>query len=195
MPSLNSSVKGSGTMRQQIDHLQERVLVSNLLFGAIGASSRNMDVFSSWLLAGFAAVAAGIFANLGEATRHLTPHVLHTFFACFFAAVALGIVAKFLAVIVAGASAGAEVGRTEGSRAAESGLELDAPFFFSEIERAVIWPARWFVKRSFAKASKGDLSASARSFTIIVQVQALCMFTQALLVLWVAGVVACGATF
>lgn len=182
-------------MAQQIDHIHERVLVSNLLLGAIGASSRNMDLFSSWLLAGFAAVAAGIFANLSEATQHLSPHVLDTFFACFFAAVILGIVAKLLAVLVAGASTGAAIGRAEGARAAESGVELDVPFFFSEVERAIIWPARWFVKRSFAKAAKGDLSASARSFTVVVQVQALCMFAQALVVLWVVGVVACSASF
>jgi hypothetical protein len=87
------------------------------------------------------------------------------------------------------------VGRTGGARAAESGLELDVPFLFSEIERAVIQPARWFVKRSVAKAAKGDLSASVRSFTVLVQVQALCMFAQALVVLWVVGVVACGATY
>ena len=182
-------------MAQQIDHIQERVLVSNLLFGAIGASSRNMDAFSSWLLAGFAAVAAVIFANLGEVSQHLAPHVLHTFFFCFFAAVILGIVAKFLAVLVAGASAGAAIGRAEGARIASTGAELDVPFFFSEVERAIIPPARWFIKRSFAKAVKGDLSAAARLFTVVVQVQALCMFAQALVVLWVVGAVACSATF
>ncbi|MGA8182208.1 MAG: hypothetical protein WB819_01030 [Terriglobia bacterium] len=182
-------------MTQQINHIYERVLVSNLLFGAIGASSRNMDVFSSWLIAGFAAVAAGIFANLGQVAHHLTPHVLHTFFICFFVTVVLGIVEKLLAVLVTGASAGAAIGRTEGTYAAESRLELDIPFLFSEVERAVIWPARWFMKRSFAKAAKGDLSASARSFTRVVQIQGLCMFAQALVVLWVVGVVACGATF
>lgn len=185
-----------GEMAQQIEHLQEHVLASNLLFGAIGVSSRNMDAFSSWLLAGFAAVAAVVFANLGAASAHLTAYAVHTFFVALFVVVVLGIVAKFIAVIVAGASAGAAIGHAEGARLASSGVELDIPFFFSKVAQAVIPPARWFVKRSFAKvADRGDVSGAARSFTVAVQVQALCMFAQTLVVLWVVGVVAFSATF
>jgi len=182
-------------MAQQIEHLQERVLVSNLLFGAIGASSRNMDAFSSWLLAGFAAVAAALFANLGAATAHLTAYAVHAFFVSFFVVVVLGIVAKFLAVIVVGASSGAAIGRVEGARAAESGAQLNVNVIFSEAESAILPPARWLIRRSFAKAARGELTAAAKTFTIVVQAQALCMFLQALVVLWVVGVMACSATF
>ena len=182
-------------MDSPIDHLHEKVLVNSVLMGAIGEGSKNMDKFSGWLLAGFAAVVAVLFGNLTEASRHLSGSAIQTVFVCFFIVAILGILAKGLAVLVASASAGAAIGRTEGERVASYTDQLDIPWFFGEVERTIIPPVRWLVRSSFAKAAKGDLTVTARLFTLVAQIQALCMALQALVVLFAIAIVVCGVTF
>ena len=182
-------------MDSPIDHLHEKVLINSVLMGAIGEGSKNMDKFSGWLLAGFAAIAAALFGNLSEASRHLCGSALQAVFVCFFLVAILGLLAKGLAVLVASASAGATIGRTEGERVAVHTDQLDIPWFFGEVERTIIPPARWLVRSSFARAAKGDLTVTARLFTLVAQIQALLVALQALVVLVAIAVVVCGVTF
>jgi len=112
-------------MGQIIDHLNEKILVSNLLFASVGASSRNMASFSGWLLAGFAGVAAVVLNNLAEVSNHLSPFALHVIFTSFFVSAILAIVARILSVLVVAASTGSAIGRAEGTAAANSGPPPD----------------------------------------------------------------------
>lgn len=182
-------------MAQAIDHLNEKVLVNNLIFGAVGASSRNMASFSGWLLAGFAGVTAVVLNNLAEVSRHLPPFALHTVFTTFFVSAILAVIAKAISVFIVAASTGAAIGRAEGSAAASSGARLDVAWFFAEMGRTVIWPIRGLVRRSFAKVEQGNLTASSRVFAYVAQAQGILILAQALLVLWAIGVVACTVTF
>jgi hypothetical protein len=177
------------------EHIHEKVLVSNLLFGAVGKSSNSMDTFSNWLLTGFAAVIAILISNLDKVSTHIPPGTLNFIFLSFFIVAAIGIAAKALAVVVAGASAGANIGREEGMRAAESGVQLDVSVVFAETERAIIAPMRWLVRRSFAKAVRGDFAAAARTFACLAQFQALLALAQAAIVLLVIAILTCKITF
>jgi hypothetical protein len=182
-------------MEAEISHINEKVLVNNLVFGAMGASSRNMDLFSGWLLVGFAAVGGALLANFSQVSQHVTPFALHFFFYAFFVVAILGVIAKALAVIISGACAGSTVGRMEGRDAAESGLPIDFSFVFSELTNIVPWPGRWFVGRSLAKTQQGNLTASTRSFAKVMGGQALCTLAQAIGVICVVGVLAGGLAF
>jgi beta-lactamase regulating signal transducer with metallopeptidase domain len=133
--------------------------------------------------------------NLAEVSRHLPPFALHTIFTSFFVSAILAVVAKAISVFVVAGSTGAAIGRTEGSSAASSGMPLDLSWLLAETERTVIWPMRLLVRRSFAKASQGNLTASSRAFAYLAQAQGILTLVQALLVLWAVGVVACTVTF
>jgi len=182
-------------MAEPIDHLGEKVLINNVLMASIGESSRTMDKFSGWLLAGFAAVSAVLLGHLREVSTHLSPFAIQWVFASFFVVAILGIIAKAVAVLVVAASTGSAIGRVEGAHAANQGDQLDIPWFFAEVERTIIPPARWIVRRSFAKAAKGDLTVTTRLFSIIAQGQGLCIALQSLAALIAIGVVVCGITF
>ena len=73
--------------------------------------------------------------------------------------------------------------REIGTQNADRGIELQPDVLFSEMERTVLPPMRWFVRRSFAKAKSGDLAAAARSFAATVQVQGLLVALQVVVVL------------
>lgn len=90
----------------------------------------------------------------------------------------MGVIEKLLASVISAASSGAAVGRELGVKNAEMGIELNFSVVFSEAERAILPPMRYFVRRSFEKASSGDLTAAARTFTLIAQVQGLLALIQ-----------------
>ena len=166
-----------------IPNIHEKVLVNSLVFEAVGKASRTIDSFSNWLLAGFAAAITFLLGNLESLSGQISSSGVQYCAYLFIAALILGILEKILATVIAAASAGAAIGREIGTQNAERDIELQPDVFFSEMERTVLRPMRWFVRRSFAKAKSGDLTAAARSFAATVQVQGLLVTLQVVVVL------------
>lgn len=167
---------------EDIPNIHEKVLVSALLSESTGKSSETLDAFSGWLLAGFAASVTLLLSNLSSLESYLSCAALHEFLMLFVAVVILGIAEKMLAVIVAGATAGAAIGRELGPKAAENETPLDINVVLTEMEKSVIWPMRWFVKRSYAKAKAGNILSAPRAFAKCVQIQGLLTLLQAVFV-------------
>ncbi|MFI9651910.1 hypothetical protein [Guyparkeria halopsychrophila] len=182
-------------METEISDLHEKAFVNNLVSRSMEASSRNMDLFSGWLLVGFAAVVGALLPNLGEVAKHVSSYALQFLFFAFFVVAILAVFAKILAVFVAGACAGSAIGRIEGRSAAENGVPLEFSVVFLEMGRVFPWPSRWFVNRSLEKVRCGEITASTRSVAKLMQIQALFTLLQALTAICVVGVLALGVTF
>src|SRR5690606_21378355 len=140
-----------------------KALVNSLLFEAVGKSSAIIDAFSGWLLAGLAAATTFLITNYASLPSSFCVHQLQVIAYIFLAVLVLGVIEKLLASMVSAASSGSAVGRELGIKNAEMGIKLDFSVVFSEAERAILPPMRYFVRRSFKKASTGDLTAAART--------------------------------
>ena len=179
----------------QIENLQEKTFVSSLLFESVGKASAMIDTFSNWLLGGFAAAITFLISNFSTISSKVPSHYLQCAIYLFLVVLILGIVQKYLATIVMSASAGAAVGRELGNKYAENGIELDTEVVFSESENAILPPMRYFVRNSFKKASAGNITAAARSFTIIAQVQGLLTLSQAAIIFYTVILIANNLVF
>jgi hypothetical protein len=179
----------------QVEHVHEKVLVSSLLFEAIGKASATIDSFSNWLLAGFAAAITFMLGNFEALSSHVSNWSVRYCAYLFIGVLVLGIGQKLLATLVAAASAGAALGRKMGNENAERGIELDPDAIFSEMERAILPPMRRFVTSSFAKVKRGDLTAAARSFSVVAQIQGILVAVQVVCVLRAVYVLATEMAF
>src|SRR5690606_32075913 len=108
----------------------------------------------------------------------------------FLAVLVAGVIQKYLATIVMSGSAGAAVGRELGTKYAENGVELNVEVVFAESANAILPPMRYLVCNSFKKASAGNITAAARSFTIIAQVQGLLTLLQAAIIFYAVALIA-----
>jgi hypothetical protein len=179
----------------EIKNVHEKVLVNALLFEAVGKGSAIIDSFSNWLLAGFAAAITFLLGNLQAVSGYVSkPNVQYCAY-LFIGVLLLGILEKILATIVGSASAGAATGREIAAENIKQGIKLEPQVIFQESERAILRPMRWFVSRSFKKAQVGDLTAAARLFTLVAQIQGLIVALQVLVVLRAVYVIAKGMAF
>ncbi|HTF94729.1 MAG TPA: hypothetical protein VL995_01230 [Cellvibrio sp.] len=174
----------------QIENLQEKAFVSSLLFESVGKASAMIDTFSNWLLGGFAASIAFLIGNFSTISGKVPNSSLKCIIYLFLAVLVVGVIQKYLATIVMSASAGAAVGRELGTKYAENGVELDVDVVFAESASAILPPIRYFVRNSFKKASAGNITAAARSFTIIAQVQGLLTLLQAAIIFYAVALIA-----
>jgi hypothetical protein len=174
----------------EAQYLDEKLLVSSLLFASSGKASAIIDSFSNWLLAGFAAAITFLLGNIESLSDYLPGDTLQYCAYLFFVVLVLGIIEKIIATVVASASAGATVGRQIASQNLDSGAQLQASVIFSESLRAVLPPMRWFVARSFRKTESGDVTAAARAFTKCAQAQGLLVVAQVACVLRAVYVIA-----
>ena len=179
----------------EIENLQEKAFVSSLLFESIGKASETIDTFSNWLLGGFAAAITLLISDFSTISSKVPDHHLKSTIYLFLAVLILGIVQKYLATIVMSASAGAAVGRELGNKFAENGIELDVDVIFSESAKAILPPMRYFVRNSFAKASAGDITAAARSFSVIAQVQGFLALLQVAVIFYTVILISRNITF
>lgn len=179
----------------EIENVREKVLVNSLLFAAVGKGSAIIDSFSNWLLAGFAAAITFLLGNLQAVSEYVSKSSVQYCAYLFFGVLVLGILEKILATIVGSASAGAAAGREIAADNFKQDIELDPAVIFRESEKAILRPMRWFVSRSFKKAQAGDLTAAARSFTLVAQIQGFFVALQVLVVLRAVYVIAKGMAF
>jgi hypothetical protein len=134
------------------------------------------------LLAGFAVTVTFLISNYAALSPKFISHHWNTLICLFLLTLIFGILEKMIAAMVSAASAGAAVGRELGGKFAEMGIEINPAVIFMEVEQTIFPPMRYFVRKSFQKASKGDITAAARTFTIISQVQGLIVLLQVTLV-------------
>jgi hypothetical protein len=167
----------------EIENIHEKVVVNSILFEAVGKASATIDSFSNWLLAGFGAAITFLLGNLKSLPSQLPGTSLRYCAYLFFGVLVIGILEKILATVVASASAGATIGREIGNKISEKGIELQPTVIFRESERAILPPMRWFVSRSFKKVAAGDITAAARSFTVVAQIQGILVAVQVVFIL------------
>ena len=179
----------------QFENLPEKVFVSSLLYESVGKTSAMIDKFSSWLLAGFAAAITFLISNLSTISSKVSSHYLQYSIYLFLVVLILSIIQKYLATVVISASAGATLGRELGNKIVENGIKLNFAVVFSEAENAVLPPMRYFIRKSFQKASAGNITATARTFTIITQVQGLLALLQTAVIFYAAIIIANNIVF
>jgi hypothetical protein len=168
---------------KEIPNLHEQVFVSAMLHETNGTASSLLDSFSGWLLGGFGATSALLVSQYDSVSKHIDPQIIHRFLVLFLWALIFGICQKYLAMIIASSSQSSAIGREMGDKAAANSIPLDFEIIFSEMEKSIIQPGRWFVRRSFAKAKNGDLVSGARNFTRLMQLQGFLGLVQAILIL------------
>ncbi|KQY51935.1 hypothetical protein ASD14_04480 [Lysobacter sp. Root494] len=163
-----------------------------MLILATNRVSASLDAFSGWLAAGFAAALALFIANLDTVSKFVLLGNIKCASVLFLASALLAIADKLLAAFIAAGTTAATEGAALGKEIAASGVELDVPAFFSQVERALFWPLSAFARRSFANAETGDFGGPGRMYTKVAQVQVLIVIAQAGLSLAAAIVIVCG---
>ena len=167
---------------------REAYLLNDMLLTSAGVASKLIDSFSGWLLGGYGAFTALFLSQYDALSKHLGARSVRWTILLFGIVLLLGMIEKYISFLVAGATAGAEESRkTVGRQNLES--PVDAEFVLDEIEKAMLWPARWFVHRSIAKAKTGDIVSSARKFMKLAQVQGMVLVAQVAAVLATAGII------
>ena len=168
---------------KDIPNMNEQIFVSTLLHEMNGKASTILDIFSGWMIGGFAATAALLVSQFDSVAKHLDPHVIHGFLIIFLWSLVLVILQKFIAVLVASASQGASVGREAGEKTKDIPTPLNIEIVLAELKNSIFPPMRWFVGRSYSKLMKGDLVSCAQNLTRIAQIQGLLCLVQVVLVL------------
>ena len=161
----------------------DKLLVSALLFESAGRASAILDSFSGWLLGGYAAAIALLISQFDSIAKHLSPESIRYCLLVFLISLVVALIEKYLSSAIMAGSQGAAVGRDMVSRAPFNTATLSPEVIFFETERAMFWPIRWFVQRSFAKVKQGDFVAAARNVTRCLQIQGLIVLVQAALLL------------
>lgn len=174
--------------------VQARILAGRLLSLGAGRASAALDQFSSWLLSGFGAAFALLFANIDVVSKHVAVTSLRTGLMLFLCALVAGVVAKFLSSIVSAGAEAAEQGGVIGRDLAAAQIEVNVKRMFEETERAFYWPMRILVASSFNKVSTGDFAAAGRLHTKIAQVQGIFVVSEVTLAAGSAMVLGCGLT-
>ena len=168
---------------KEIPNLHEQVFVSTMLHEMNGTASSVLDSFSGWLLGGFGAASALLVSQYDSISKHIDPQTIHRFLILFLWALIIGIFQKYLAMLIASSSKSSATGREMGNKAAANSTPLNFEIIFSEMEKSIIPPGRWFVRRSFEKAKNGDLISGARNFTRLMQLQGLLGLALAIVIL------------
>jgi hypothetical protein len=172
--------------------IQSSVFAGQALILATNRVSASLDTFSGWLAAGFGATLALFIANLDTVSNFVSLESIKDASFLFLISALLAVIDKFLAAFIAAGTTAATEGATLGKELAERDIELDAPAFFSEIERALFWPLSLFASRAFAKVSAGDFAGPSRMYTKAAQIQSIVVICQACLSLSAAVVIVCG---
>lgn len=166
-----------------IPNIHEQVLVNHLRSEMNGRASAILDSFSGWLLGGFGATSALLVSQYNSVSKHLAPDTVRAFLFLFIWSLVFGIIQKYLSMIIVVHSQGAAIGRNLGEKTSEKSIDLDFEVVLAELERSVLYPARWFVSRGFAKLRNGDLVSSTRFYSWLLQVQGIFAVLQAILIL------------
>lgn len=148
-----------------------------------GKASSLLDSFSCWLLGGFGAASALFVSQYDSITKHIDQPIIHNFLIHFLWFLVIGIVQKYIAIIIAAYSQGATIGREIGAKAAANSIPLNFDIIFSKIEKSMIPPGSWLLRRSLKKAKNGDLVSSAINFTRLTQFQGILVLIQAIIIL------------
>jgi hypothetical protein len=144
---------------QPVANIVEKLLAAKMLASAAGHSSSQLSSFSGWLITGFAAGFGLLLANIESISKFVEPRRVGLAILFFLGAVLVHVVQRWLAAITAGSIA---AGNDAGTASANHNQEIDFKVVFAEMERASYRPARWFIRRSFAKVASGDLAGAGR---------------------------------
>jgi hypothetical protein len=164
---------------------QDRIFAGRVLTAMASRVSAELGTFSSWMVAGFAAVLGLLVANLEAISRFITPDALGIAITFFLVAVVLHVFQRYMAAIVnASVALGKEV------EAFPVHANLDIVFFSQQIEQATLWPMRFMVRWSNARILAGDLAVAGRLNAWLAQAQAWLVFFQLVAVVASASVIA-----
>jgi hypothetical protein len=166
-----------------IEHLNEQLIASRLLFETAGRMSKMLDVFAVWLLAGSAALVGFLLSHHEFVVTKMTRW--------FLLIAAFGtVVQKYLATIVSAAAEGANLGRQvveeHVARQGASGIP-DLRVMVGYIRSALFPVGRWLASPYLEKALAGDLVAGASAMFRLGQIQGFIVVIDALLILVAIG--------
>ena len=158
-------------MTDQIPELHERVTAGRLLATTAAQISAHLDSFCSWLLIGVGGAYSLVLANLDSLQKLVSPRSIQISLLLLLIAIVLGVFQRWLAAIVAAGAATGEKAEQIGRELAAQDINVDFRIVFREMERGTYYPAKWMVRRSFAKAIAGDFAASGRVAAALSQIQ------------------------
>jgi len=174
------------------EYLQEKVLAGSLLTFSAGKAARVIDSFVSWLMGGAGLALALLIGNLEHLAPYMAIATVRHAAKLFLAGASLLVIEKYLASFIVGVAETAAYAADVGRQLAADQIKIDFSVVFREFEAAVLRPMRWFVGRSYAKAQRGDFSASGKNLARCAQIQGLLALAVAVLVLWALGLLVCG---
>lgn len=156
------------------------------VFLTMGARiSSGLAIFSGWMLLAFAVILGALLANLDAATKMLSPNALSSIASLFASAVFLHLLQRYSAAIVASSAA---AGKEIEEHPVPDGMPVE--LMLDGIEKATLWPAKYFVRHSNRKMLQGDIAAGGRLMLTMAQVEAWLAFVQLAIVIAATWVLA-----
>ena len=164
------------------------IVAGRVITGAMVSVAQTFDAFSSWLLAGYAAVLALLLSRLESITHFLSVAAIQKSATLFLVAAGVGLVAKYLASIIISSAHAATLGEQVGSQAISQGASLEPIQISQAVVSATPLPARWLVQFSMRRIEQGQFDGAARLLAQIAMFHSTLIFLEALLILWSGSV-------
>lgn len=165
-------------MNKKLQFSNEQIL-AQVAFMAALKSTKTIDAFACWLLAGFGIALSFIIANC--ASINVSTIKIPLIF--FFIATSACVIQKYLAVIITcGFETSDEVEKKIRILLNKNGNmfdDLDFEKYFKEAKKPYWMPLKFILHISFEKLKKGDLTANARFLIHCFQAQGVLVFIQA----------------
>jgi len=137
----------------------EQAIASAMIYQTASLTSKALDTFASWLIAGFGA-AVTLLATSREAGEFLGDDVIRIGARYFFPAVIAAVLQKYFSILVTAAASGSKVGakliNQHLAGSPDSAQRLDFSFVVEQMRRRkFIWHLRWLVAGALTRALDG----------------------------------------
>ncbi len=164
----------------------ERKFVLKMTMSVAGATTSEIGAFSSWVIAGAAALFAFVLGSFDKIGAMLNQAALSGSVKLFLVAVALNAVQRYLGAAVAGQVKAAQEGEALAHSLGERAAALRFTRVVDAMSAASPPPARWILRGMSKKIAADDWLAGARMTGRLVQAQPILAVVQVILLV-IAG--------
>jgi hypothetical protein len=173
-----------------VSSIHEKALAGRVLSMIARVVSAEQTSFTGWMVAGGGASFGIIVVNIASVSQFIEPARIGLAVLLFLLVVGLHTVQRWLSAITTGSAAASGEAHQLITELAARGQPLNVQELVHEIEKGILPPTKWLVRRQSAKILQGDLAAGGRLQLLLVQIQGYLVLLQMFLLLTAAAVLA-----
>ena len=179
-------------MADSIEPIDERTAAQVALLTATRSVNEALPTFSTWLMTGFGAAFALILANIDKVSLFIDIRYIRCAVLLYLLSVVIAVITNYLSIVIKAGLAAHSESELLIKRLKVNTEKFDIELFMSEYKRGLFPPISWIAQNSFNKAKNGDKLVSVLLIARISQIQTFLVFTQGLLAVTAAIILASG---